>query len=165
MSIYNQPHGTAYTADKDYARFSGRIVRQYKQKLGWTDDGYLIARVVTVIDVGRSAPVRPRDAYAALVDEQLPVGKDSKAVVAAVEAMRRQKAERDAKTLAEIVAHLQANGPDYVESISKTTGRYEKIVLRTLREHADIFAKMPIQQSRHHRWGLVGIHTQNTESE
>lgn len=164
MNTLETTAGRAYAGHPDYDVLRGRKVGEFTVERKDKRRNCTIWTTYEVIDLGRSEPVTPNP-DAALVDEQLPGEGNSKAVIAAVEAMRQQKTERDAKMLADIAAHLQASGPDHVKSISEAIERNRGAVLRTLREHKDMFVKMPMKVRVHHRWGLVGIHdTQNTEA-
>jgi hypothetical protein len=155
MSIYNQPHGTAYTADKDYARFTGRIVKQYKQKLGWTDDGYLIARVVTVIDIGRSTPVAPTDGDKQLAHEKLPRTPRATAKLLAPAPPRILPITR-------MIDLLRAMGPMTTRELAMHMERTPEGVRKLMNRHEGVFVE--VDKVRVSRllwatvWGLVGVH-------
>jgi hypothetical protein len=142
MSNFERITGTAYTSDRDYAAFSGRLVRtsstvHYDPKLkAW------IKRTVEWIDVGRSAPVPSVDPDSELnqQEEDTKLFNDPNEPLAkAWQVTRDNKIQRDAELLGEIRKAFQKHGPMTIPKIAKFLKPGVFVVREVIRANPDVF--------------------------
>lgn len=155
MNTLERTSGNAYTPDKDYAAFSGRVVQKYVQKLGVTQDGYVIGRVTRVIDIGRPDKVEPIDLVEAMEPIEFEYQPNTEA---ANKVNKRRNDERWAIMQMDTIQYLRQYGPSHMSAMASDL-EYAKTTLDEFvrQREGRIFCRVG-NVGRAVLWGLVGVH-------